>query len=81
MKVTIHEAKTHLSKLIRNALAGEEVIIAKGDKPLVKLAVIPELRKQRRIGGAKDIFEFVSDDFDAPLGDFKEYMETEDETT
>ena len=74
-KVTIHEAKTHLSKLIRKALAGEEIIIAKGDKPLVKLTVIPELRKQRRIGGAKGIIEFMAEDFDAPLDDFQDYME------
>ncbi|HJZ11094.1 MAG TPA: type II toxin-antitoxin system Phd/YefM family antitoxin, partial [Acidobacteriota bacterium] len=35
--VTIHQAKTHLSRLIRMVLRGEEVVIAKGKKPLVKL--------------------------------------------
>ena len=39
-QVTIHEAKTQLSKLIQMVLAGEEVIIAKRDKPLVKLVMI-----------------------------------------
>ena len=72
-QVSIHEAKTHLSKLIRMALAGEEVIIAKGKKPLVKLVVIPELRKQRRIGGAKGVIKYIAEDFDAPLEDFQEY--------
>jgi antitoxin (DNA-binding transcriptional repressor) of toxin-antitoxin stability system len=73
-QVTIHEAKTNLSRLIQAALAGEEVVIAKGKQPLVKLVVVPELRQQRRIGGAEGIVLFVADDFDAPLEDFSEYM-------
>ena len=40
MQVSIHTAKANLSKLIEAALAGEEVVIAKGDKPLVKLVAI-----------------------------------------
>ncbi|TWB22024.1 prevent-host-death family protein [Nitrospirillum amazonense] len=39
-QVTIHAAKTHLSKLIEAALNGEEVIIAKGSKPVVRLTPI-----------------------------------------
>jgi prevent-host-death family protein len=39
-QATVHQAKTHLSKLIRQALAGEEVIIANRDKPLVRLQAI-----------------------------------------
>jgi antitoxin (DNA-binding transcriptional repressor) of toxin-antitoxin stability system len=41
MQVNIHEAKTHLSRLIRLALQGEDVIIAKRRQPLVRLVVIP----------------------------------------
>ena len=41
-QVTIHAAKTHLSKLIEAALAGEEVVIAKGNKPVVRLVAIPQ---------------------------------------
>ncbi len=37
-QVTIHEAKTHLSRLVQEAIGGEEVIIAKNHKPLVKLS-------------------------------------------
>lgn len=74
-QVTIHEAKTHLSKLIQKALAGEEVIIAKGKQPLVKLVVLPEARPQRRLGGAKDVIISIADDFDAPLEEMKDYME------
>ena len=41
-KVTVHAAKTNLSKLIEAAMAGEEIIIAKGNKPVVKLVAIPQ---------------------------------------
>lgn len=73
-QVTIHEAKTHLSRLIREALAGEEVIIARGKEPLVKLVVLPEAQPKRRIGGAKGVIQHISDDFDAPIEDFQDYM-------
>ncbi len=73
-QVTIHEAKTHLSKLIQLALAGEEVVITKGKQPMVKLVVVPEMRKMRRIGGAKDVILKIADDFNEPLDDFAEYM-------
>ncbi len=75
MVFTVHEAKTQLSKLIRLALAGEEVIIARGDVPVVKLTPLPEKKPQRRIGGAKGFILYMADDFDAPLEEFKEYME------
>ena len=41
-QVTIHAAKTQLSRLIEAALSGEEVVIAKGDKPVVRLVPIPQ---------------------------------------
>lgn len=73
-QVTIHQAKTHLSQLIQQALSGEEIIIAKGKQPLVKLVVVPEMRKQRRIGGAADVIVSIATDFDTPLDEFAEYM-------
>ncbi len=73
-QVTIHEAKTHLSKLIQRALDGEEIVIARGKKPVVKLVVMPEARKQRRLGGAPNLIKYMADDFNAPLADFTEYM-------
>ena len=41
-QVTIHAAKTHLSRLIEAALNGEEIIIAKGSKPVVRLVPVPQ---------------------------------------
>jgi len=74
MQVTIHEAKTHLSRLIRKVLAGEEVIIARGKKPLVKLVVLEEEPAGRQLGGAEGMVLYIADDFDEPLEDFKDYM-------
>jgi antitoxin (DNA-binding transcriptional repressor) of toxin-antitoxin stability system len=75
LQVNIHEAKTHLSKLIQAALNGRQVIIAKGNKPVVRLEVLPEARSMRKIGNAKNLIRSMADDFDEPLNDFKEYME------
>ena len=75
MQFTVHEAKTNLSKLIRLALAGEEIIIARGDVPVVKLTPIMEKKPQRRLGIAEGFVIYIADDFDAPLDDFAEYME------
>jgi prevent-host-death family protein len=73
-QVTIHEAKTHLSRLIRQTLRGEEVIISRGNQPLVKLMPIVPRSAGRRLGGCKDLVVHMSDDFDEPLDDFEEYM-------
>jgi len=55
-------------------MSGDEVIITQGGQPLVKLvALTRQSRKQRQFGSAKGLIR-MADDFDAPLGDFKEYM-------
>ncbi|MFN0171501.1 MAG: type II toxin-antitoxin system Phd/YefM family antitoxin [Bryobacteraceae bacterium] len=47
MEVNVHQAKTHLSRLIEKALLGEEVIIAKAGRPLVRLiAIVPEAKRE-----------------------------------
>jgi prevent-host-death family protein len=51
MEVNIHEAKTHLSRLIEKALTGEDVVIAKAGRPLVRLVVIPP-QPTRELGTA-----------------------------
>ncbi len=75
IQVNIHEAKTQLSKLIQAALNGKQVIIAKGNKPVVRLEVLPEARGNRKIGNAKGLILSMDDNFDEPLDDFREYME------
>ena len=72
-QVTIHEAKTNLSKLIQKALDGEEIIIARGKTPLIQLIPLPEQRPKRRLGGADELLIHMSNDFDDPLEDFSDY--------
>lgn len=64
--VNIHEAKTNFSKLVEAALHGEEVIIAKSGKPVVKLVAIVPSKPQRQPGGLKGKIQ-IQDDFDAAL--------------
>lgn len=64
--VNIHEAKTHLSRFVEQATAGEEIIIAKAGKPVAKLVPLTAAPAPRKLG----IFQGklnVPDDFDAPL--------------
>jgi len=74
LQVNIHEAKTQLSKLIQAAVNGKQVIIARDNKPIVRLEVLPEARSHRKIGNAKGLILSMADDFDEPLNDFKDYM-------
>ncbi len=72
-QVNIHEAKTNLSKLIEKVLLGEDVIIKKSNKPIVKLVMIDEMKNKRKLGSAKGQV-FIADDFDEPLEGFEDYQ-------
>ena len=63
--VNIHDAKTHLSRLVERAARGEPFIIAKAGRPLVKVVPLdaPEPHQQRRLGFLKGRI-LVPDDFD-----------------
>ena len=61
--VNIHEAKTHLSRLLEEAVKGEPFIIAKAGKPLVKVSRIDDSPRPSRLGFASGRFK-VPDDFD-----------------
>ncbi|HXM68347.1 MAG TPA: type II toxin-antitoxin system Phd/YefM family antitoxin [Candidatus Acidoferrum sp.] len=66
--ITIHKAKTQLSRLIEKACQGEEIIIARGKQPVVKLVALPVTRKKRTPGAWKGKISYTSDAFD-PLTD------------
>jgi len=66
MEVNIHEAKTHLSRLLERVAMGEEVVIAKAGKPVAKLVALEKHPKKRILGSAKGEF-VVPDDFNDPL--------------
>ena len=61
----VHEAKTHLSKLIARALAGEDVTIARGDTPVIKLVPIGA-KPKREFGSLRGVIK-LDDSFFDPL--------------
>ncbi|MDP2322610.1 MAG: type II toxin-antitoxin system prevent-host-death family antitoxin [Gammaproteobacteria bacterium] len=61
MRVGIHQAKTQLSKLIPMALAGEEVIIMKAGRPLVKLVPVHEKHDDRPLGCCREQVRIYGD--------------------
>jgi prevent-host-death family protein len=65
--VTIHEAKTQLSKLIARAEAGEEIVIARGKEPVVRLAPVAKAKKRRTPGFLKGKFDIPDAFFFDPL--------------
>ncbi|MBF0466239.1 MAG: type II toxin-antitoxin system Phd/YefM family antitoxin [Nitrospirae bacterium] len=68
MKVNIHEAAAHLSKLINRVSSGEEIIIARAGTPIARLVPIPNRRTNRIPDTAKGKIT-VHEDFTAPLPD------------
>jgi prevent-host-death family protein len=65
MEVNVHEAKTHLSRLLERVAMGEEVIIAKAGTPVAKLVPLKKKPNKRVFGSAKGEFT-VPDDFNEP---------------
>ena len=63
--INIHEAKTHLSRLVEKAARGESFVIAKAGKPMVRVSALdaPASEQRRRIGFLQGRIE-VPDDFD-----------------
>ena len=75
--VTLQEAQATLADLIRRLTPGDEVVILENDRPVARLippaATAP--RKPRQPGTLRGSVLYMAPDFDAPLEDFKEYME------
>ena len=61
--VKIHDAKTQLSRLIARAEAGEEIVIARGDKPVVKLVPVERERRKLTFGCLKGQLPNIPDSF------------------
>jgi antitoxin (DNA-binding transcriptional repressor) of toxin-antitoxin stability system len=75
-QISVSEASKQLAQLVDAALNGEEIVITKDDQLAVKLKSVQRMPvKQRpKFGSAKGLL-VMSDDFDDPLEDFREYME------
>jgi prevent-host-death family protein len=62
-EVNVHEAKTHLSKLLRRVTAGEEIVIARAGKPVARLVPVAEPPRPRELGRDRGKI-WIADDFD-----------------
>ncbi|MFN6558973.1 MAG: type II toxin-antitoxin system Phd/YefM family antitoxin [Nostoc sp. ChiSLP01] len=76
MQISLADASAELVDLVEAALQGEEIVIYKNNHPVVKLTLLEPVQKRRpaKAGSAKGQV-WMSEDFDEPLEDFKEYME------
>ncbi len=64
-QVGVHEAKTHLSRLLDRVEAGEEIVIARRGRPIARLSAVPP-ESRPELGTDRDDV-VIGDDFDAPL--------------
>ena len=71
--INIHEAKTQLSALIARAEAGEEIVIARANHPVVRLVRVEPAPVQRRLGEAKGLVT-IGPDFDTLPEDLMGYF-------
>lgn len=67
--VSVHEAKTHLSRLIEQVLAGEEVIISRDEQPVVRLVREAPAKKKPLLGAMKGRMGDIGDEAMSPLPD------------
>jgi antitoxin (DNA-binding transcriptional repressor) of toxin-antitoxin stability system len=74
MQVSVVEAAASLNELMEAAINGEEVILLNGDRPAIRFTPIESIKSDRKPGSAEGLI-WISDDFDEPLEEFKEYME------
>jgi prevent-host-death family protein len=64
--VNIHEAKTHLSRLLAKVARGDEVIIARGGKPVARLVPVQKARRMEQLLGIDKGRLWIAEDFDEP---------------
>jgi len=70
----IAEAKSHFSDIVKIAMLGEDVVIARGNKPLLRLVPIVPNAKKRTPGTAKGQILYIAPDFDELPVEFKGYV-------
>jgi antitoxin (DNA-binding transcriptional repressor) of toxin-antitoxin stability system len=73
--VTIQEAQAMLPEIVRRLQPGEEITITDHEQPLAQVRKAPRTSWPCKAGTAKDSILRIGPDFDAPLDEFREYME------
>jgi prevent-host-death family protein len=77
VEVNIHQAKTHLSRLLQRVAGGEEITIAHAGVPVARLVPIERAQAKRKLGIDQGKI-WIADDFDAPLPEIEALFEAED---
>ena len=75
MSISLQEAQAKLSQLVHALAPGEEVVITENEAPVARLVASPAPPSARKLGSLRGTVLYMAPDFDAPLDDFKEYME------
>jgi antitoxin (DNA-binding transcriptional repressor) of toxin-antitoxin stability system len=73
--LTLDEAQTRLREIVAGMRPGEEVVLTENGQPLARLVKTARTSWPCKAGSAKDTIHWMAPDFDAPLEEFKEYME------
>jgi antitoxin (DNA-binding transcriptional repressor) of toxin-antitoxin stability system len=73
--VAIEDAQAHLPQVLAGLKPGEQLVITQGGQPLAVVTRVPRTSWPCKAGSAKDTTHWMAPDFDAPLEDFREYME------
>jgi antitoxin (DNA-binding transcriptional repressor) of toxin-antitoxin stability system len=73
-EIELDKAKSQLDALIQAALNGEEVVLTCNHEPVLKLIPVSQSTPRRKAGTAKGMIS-MTEDFDEPLEDFREYMQ------
>ena len=73
-EINLAEALKDLPYLIEAAIQGEEIVITKDERPVVKLGPVSPVKESRKAGSAKGLVT-IADDFDEPIADFEDYLQ------
>ena len=73
--LNLDDAQAHLREIVTGLQPGEEVVLTDNGQPLAKLTRAPRTSWPCKAGSAKDKILWIAPDFDAPLDEFREYME------
>ena len=75
VSLTVEEAASRLSQMVDAAREDEEIVLTRNDLPIAKMVLVPLAHPHPKRGSAKGMNIYIAEDFDAPLDEFKEYME------
>lgn len=74
-QIMLEDTDSQLARLVQQVSIGDEVIILRDSTPVAKIVALPCVQPISQFGNAKDDLIYMADDFDAPMEDFKDYMQ------